>query len=121
MAAADEGRRGFGRETKGPRFLLLRSPLMTAGHLPRRDNRPLRPLSRPSAHSRESVGGARRVTSDPECDGFGLGRVITFFAVTGIIVGTSVTFLDAEAVRPGTQGNPPNRSQTLAHPKGDRH
>jgi hypothetical protein len=66
------------------------------------------------------------VTSDPECDGFGLGRVITFFAVTafvvtGIIVGTRVTFLDAEAVRPGKQGNPPNRSQTLAHPKGERH
>jgi hypothetical protein len=58
MAAAGEGRRGFGRETKGPRFLLLRSPLKTAGHLPGRDNRPTSPIVAPVGAFRESVGGA---------------------------------------------------------------
>jgi len=55
MAAADEGRRGFGRETKGPRFLLS-------------DNRPTPPIVAPVGAFPRIRGRRRSVTSDPECD-----------------------------------------------------
>jgi hypothetical protein len=56
MAAADEGR-DLGRETTGPRFLLLRSPLKTAGQLPRSD-RPAAPIVASVHAVRESTDGA---------------------------------------------------------------